>query len=157
VLIVTAAAALVVMYLLRTMGGPDATERPVERARVPRSARGASNPGPAAALAARNVFEYADGEARPAAPVPNMAAVAPPVIPGLVQPPPAPSPLVRLVGLVRRGAQTRVALALAGDTIVLGAGESASGYTVISIDEEEGVRLRAPDGSTIVLVVARDQ
>jgi hypothetical protein len=64
---------------------------------------------------------------------------------------PSPSPLVRLVGLLRRGGHVRAALAVAGETAVLGAGESAAGYTVVSIDEDDAVTLRTPDGSTIVL------
>lgn len=157
VLAVSAVAALVVVYLLRTLGGSDAIDRPAERARVPRAVRGASEPAGVAAPSPRNVFEYSDAAIRPTAAVPNVAAVAPRAAPVIQPPQPAPSPLVRLVGLLRRGGQTRAALAVAGDTIVLAAGESASGYTVVSIDEDEGVRLRTPDGSTIVLVAAPEQ
>ena len=44
-----------------------------------------------------------------------------------------------------------------GETIVLASGESAGGYTVVAIDEDEGVRVRTPDGSTIVLVPTPDR
>jgi hypothetical protein len=156
VLVVSAVAALVVVYLLRILGGSEAVDRPAERARLPRAVRGASELAGVAALSPRNVFEYSDGAIRATAPVTNAAAVAPRPAPS-IPPQPHPSPLVRLVGLLRRGAQTRAALAIAGDTIVLAAGESASGYTVVSIDEDEGVRLRTPDGSTIVLVAAPER
>jgi hypothetical protein len=52
---------------------------------------------------------------------------------------------------VRRKGELKAALAILGDTVVLGRGESAAGYTVLSIDEEEGVRVQAPDGSTLQL------
>jgi hypothetical protein len=156
VLVVSAAAALVVVYLLRMLGGSDALDRPSERTRVPRAVRGASEPGGIAALSPRNVFEYSDGTIRTTAAVTRAAAAAPRPAP-LLTPPSEPPPLVRLVGLIRRGGQTRAALAVAGDTIVLAAGESASGYTVVAIDEDEGVTLRTPEGSTIVLVSAPEQ
>jgi hypothetical protein len=155
VVLLTAAAALVVMYLLGTMSGPDVSPRAEEQPRVPRTARG---PGEAAAMippSLRNVFEYSD-VARPVTPVASRAPVIP-TLPAASVPEPSPSPLVRLVGLVHRGARTRAALALAGETVVLGAGETASGYTVVSIDEDEGVRVRTPDGGTIVLAARRDQ
>jgi hypothetical protein len=56
------------------------------------------------------------------------------------------------VGLLRRGAQLKAALAITGETYVLASGESAGGYTVVGIDEDEGVRVRTPDGTTIVLI-----
>ena len=125
VVVLTAAAALVVMYLLRAMSGHDVTERPEEQPRVPRTARG---PGETASMipsSLRNVFEYSD-VVRPVTPVASRATVIP-TLPAATAPEPSPSPLVRLVGLVHRGARTRAALAVAGDTVVLGAGETASG------------------------------
>ena len=156
VVLLTAAAALVVLYLLRTMSGPDVADRREEPARVPRTVRGAGETAAAIPPSLRNVFEYSDAVSRPATPVASRAVttVTPPSLP---PPEPSPSPLVRLVGLVRRGAQTKAALAVAGDTVVLAAGESAAGYTVVSIDEDEGVRVRTPDGGSIVLAPARDQ
>ena len=57
---------------------------------------------------------------------------------------------MRLVGLVRRGGALRAALAIEGETVVVGTGERAGAYIVIAV-EEDGVRLRAADGATITL------
>jgi hypothetical protein len=156
VVLLTAAAALVVLYLLQTMSGPEVADRAQEPARVPRTVRGAADTAAVIPPSLRNVFEYMEAAPRPVLPVATRA-VTTATLPSVLPPEPSPSPLVRLVGLVHRGAQTRVALALAGDTVVLAAGESAAGYTVVSIDEDEGVRVRTPDGGTIVLVTGRDQ
>jgi hypothetical protein len=53
---------------------------------------------------------------------------------------------VRLVGVVLRGGKRKAALAIRGELAVIGPGESADGYTVVAIDEEEGVRLVGPEG-----------
>jgi hypothetical protein len=153
VVLLTAAAALVVLYLLRTMSGPDVADRREEPARLPRTVRGAGEATAAIPPSLRNVFEYSDAAPRPAIPVPKAVTAA--SLPSVTLPEPSPSPLVRLVGLVRRGAQMKAALALAGDTVVLATGETAAGYTVVSIDEEEGVRVRTPDGGSIVLTAGR--
>lgn len=156
VVLLTAAAALVVLYLLQTMRGPDVADRPEEPARVPRTVRGAGETPAAIPPSLRNVFEYLEAAPRPAMPVATRT-VTTATLPAVLAPEPSPSPLVRLVGLVHRGAQTRAALVVAGDTVVLAAGEAASGYTVVSIDEDEGVRVKTPDGGTIVLSARRDQ
>jgi hypothetical protein len=152
VFVAAAAVAIVVLLLLRTMGGPGAPERPAP-IRRPQNASGvaetASHGSPAPL---RNVFEYAGGASivRPGSgtPVPVLPS-SPPV------PQPTPSPLVRLVGLLRRGGRLRAALAIVGETVVLAPGESSGGYSVVSIDEDEGVTLRAPDGSTLTLSSAQ--
>jgi hypothetical protein len=69
----------------------------------------------------------------------------------IAAPSPSPSPAVRLVGLLRRKGELKAALAILGETVVLAPGESAAGYTVVSIDEEEGVRVQGPDGGTLQL------
>jgi hypothetical protein len=102
---------------------------------------------PSASL--RNVFEYVEAGVRAVGPPPSMAPRAP--VAAAIPPPPAP-PAVRLVGLLRRGGQLKAALAITGETYVLASGESAGGYTVVGIDEDEGVRVKTPDGATIVLV-----
>jgi hypothetical protein len=153
VVLLTAAAALAVLYLLRTMSGPGTAERGEAPDRTPRAVRGAADTAAAVPASLRNVFEYEDAAARPALAAPPRAATTA-ALPSLVPPAPSPSPLVRLVGLVRRGAQTKAALVVPGDTVVLGVGESAAGYTVVSIDEDEGVRVRTPDGGTIVIAAA---
>jgi hypothetical protein len=50
----------------------------------------------------------------------------------------------------------QAALTILGETVVLATGESSDGYTVLSIDEEEGVRLRGPDGVTLVLAPSQE-
>jgi hypothetical protein len=152
-LVVAAVMALGITYvLLRSVGGAGPSDRPLEPPRVapPVTALAEPLPGPPPPL--RNVFEYSDGAIPPVAP-PPLVRVAPAAPERAV---PEPSPMVRLVGLLRRGGQLKVALAIEGETVVLAAGESAVGYTVISIDEEEGVRLRAPGGDTVVLRTASD-
>jgi hypothetical protein len=77
----------------------------------------------------------------------------PPIAVASAIPAPAPEP-VRLVGLLRRGTRVKAALSIAGETHVLAGGESAGGYTVLGIDEDDGVRVKTPDGSVIVLAPA---
>jgi hypothetical protein len=142
-LAVVAAAVLATMLLLRgaDMGPPPPVPSP--RARTPRAPRAASA---AAAVSTRDVFEFAprpvaEAPRRPPAHVPRESpeALAPPVVPA-----------VRFVGLVRRGGVLRAALQVHGEPVVLGKGETAGGYRVVAIDED-GVRLQAPDGSTLTL------
>jgi hypothetical protein len=111
---------------------PARTENPTVSADVP-------------SLPERNVFEYA--EARPA-PAPTAAprSVAPPVSPPAAVAEAVPEP-VRLVGLVRRAGRPRAVLSILGEVVILGAGEESEGYRVMSVDEEAGVTVRAPDGS----------
>ena len=93
----------------------------------------------------RDPFQYVD-EARPAPKPPaRSAAKAAPVA---VPPPEAP----RLVALVRsRRAGLRAALSLGSDVVLCGPGEWLQGYEVLSVDEDSGVRLRSPDGRTLLL------
>jgi hypothetical protein len=132
------------MVLLRDGGGgaPPPPARP--RARPVRPVRAGSIALPASS---RNVFEYGA-----AAPVERSVRVPPPLAPILppVAEAPAPAPAVRLVGLVRRAGVMKAALQVHGETMVVGAGETAGDYRVLGIDED-GVRLRASDGTTITL------
>jgi hypothetical protein len=59
---------------------------------------------------------------------------------------------MRLVGLVRKGGALKAAVSMWGETVVLGVGDEARGYQVLSIDEEGGVRLRGPDGLEVTLL-----
>lgn len=154
VIAVAALASALAFYLLREAKGPGPSsgEPDAARARPPVTLVEASA-APSPPL--RNVFEYVSAASRPAAPTRSLAA-APPVAPAALASPPAPPPL-RLVGLLRRGAQVKAALAIMGETVVLASGESAGGYTVLAIDDDEGVRVRTPDGSTIVLVPTSDR
>ena len=96
------------------------------------------------------MFEYDDREPAP----PPPASLAP-----LMMPPPldlstVPAPAVeavRLVGFVRRGGALRAALSLHGIVSVLGAGEQADGYSVLSVDEDTGVTVRTPEGEDLLL------
>jgi hypothetical protein len=53
---------------------------------------------------------------------------------------------VRLVGLVRHGGVLRAAVVVDGEVILAAAGEAISGFRVVSLDEEGGVRLRDAEG-----------
>jgi hypothetical protein len=148
--VVTLITAGALAYLLRSVGGSGDSEGPPESVRSAPSERAAVEPSAAPSSSGRNVFEYWDGGARPAGPPPAVLAPAP-VAPAAAAPAPEPPPAVRLVGVLRRGTLLRAALTIQGDTVVLAPGESAAGYSVVSIDEEEGVRVKAPDGTAIVL------
>ena len=143
-LIAVAVAVLAAALLMRDIGGGPPPPLPPPRARPARPVRSGSAPVPAST---RNVFEYgprppAEPAARPAAPV-TLA------LPPAAAPPVAP-PAVRLVGLVRRAGVIKAALQVHGETMVVGAGEAAGDYRVVAIDED-GVRLRAADGTMITL------
>ena len=154
VLAVAALIAALAFYLLREAGGPGPSPGgpDASRATPPVTLVGDASAAPSPPL--RNVFEYVSAASRPAAPTRSLAALAPVAPATLASPGPPP---VRLVGLLRRGAQVKAALAILGETVVLASGESAGGYTVLAIDEDEGVRVRTPDGSTIVLVPTPDR
>src|SRR4030095_14692534 len=85
----------------------------------------------------RNVFRYLDEASEPA-----LTASVPHAVPTEAQPPPPPA--VRLIGFLRREGGLKAALSIMGEIVVCAPGEQVSGYTVVSVDEEEGVRVRAP-------------
>lgn len=144
--VLIAAGVVLVMgaLLLRDMGGRAPLPSPSPRARAARPAPSARVQPPASD---RNVFEFAPRVVQHA-PFPR------PPAPVVLEPPrmpvPPPPPPVRFVGLVRRGGTLRAALQVHGEPAVVGMGEAAGGYTVIAIDED-GVRLRAADGSVLTL------
>ncbi|HEY6553786.1 MAG TPA: hypothetical protein VI669_10540 [Vicinamibacteria bacterium] len=77
--------------------------------------------------------------------------------PAEIRPSPGPTPArVRLVGLVRRGGVLRAALVVDGDVVLVAAGETMSGYRVVSLDEEGGVRLRDAQGREETLALPGD-
>ena len=94
----------------------------------------------------RNLFEYGMD-------VPPLPPVPPPAAEEVETSSQEPTPRmpVRLVGIVVQGGQLRAALAHAGDVLVLGVGEALSGYIVLAVDADEGVRLKTPEGDEIVL------
>lgn len=97
------------------------------------------DPEPVPALS-RNPFEYDDGPRAAAAKAGLREAL--PVTAATT----AAAPPVRLVGFVRRSGGLRAVLVLQGELELLAVGESARGYSLVSADEESGVRLRGPDG-----------
>jgi hypothetical protein len=139
------AMALLAVWLAR----PSAVAPPIE-GRAPRPER--RQPTPAAEAPAppltRDPFRYAD------APVARVEFALPIArrTPEPAATPVAPPPeRIRLSGFVRRGGELKVVLWIAGTTLVAAAGETADGYRVISIDEDAGVRVRAPSGDELLL------
>lgn len=101
-------------------------------------------PEPLAALPARDIFRYAEPTPPPSS---RLSAGA-----QMQSEPPAPGPApVRLIGLVRRGGRLCAALAISGEIDLAGAGETAGTVSVLSVDEDQGVRVRLPDGSELLL------
>jgi hypothetical protein len=100
-------------------------------------------------LPTRNPFRFAEEAApRPLAPAATPATPGPSAAP---QRPP-----VRLVGFVRRGEDVVAALSINGEVVLAGRGDSVGGFSVLSIDDDVGVRLRATDGSELALAVEPD-
>jgi hypothetical protein len=103
------------------------------------------------AMPERNVFRFVEPE--PEEPPPPRA-----LAPLMVPPPLAPLPVdaaasepIRLVGFVRRAGAVRAALSLDGSVSVVGVGDEAGGYSVLAVDEDAGVTVRAPDGAELLL------
>jgi hypothetical protein len=61
-------------------------------------------------------------------------------------------PRVRLVGLMKKGGRPVVALAIDGEVVVLGEGESSGGVTVIAV-ADEAVSLRGPEEKQETLLI----
>lgn len=112
----------------------------VTRAAEPPAAAPASDVEPARL---RDLFAYAD---EPEAFPPARVTLLPTPTPGAAVATPAPPPAVRVVGLVRRAGELRVALSERGQVVVVALGDSVGGRRVIAIDEDRGVCLRATDG-----------
>jgi hypothetical protein len=94
----------------------------------------------------RDVFRYAD-EPRLDESAASVSA-RPSLTPDEEAPPP-PS-RTRLVGLVRKGGRQAAALSIDGEVVVLGEGDSSSGFTVLAVDDDS-VTLRDPEGVDEVL------
>lgn len=140
------AMAVLVVWLARSApvvprrGGPGS---PVVEPRQPRAPASAV-PAPRLVRDPFRYLEEATGRPLPASPA------ARPSVPTALSVPPAPEP-IRLSGFVRRGAQLKAVLSVNGTTVVVAPGESADGYRVLSVDEDAGVRVRAPSGEELLL------
>jgi hypothetical protein len=96
---------------------------------------------------ARDPFRYEEAASRvPEHPVSTIEPVQPQAPPAPATPEP-----VRLSGFVRQGGQLKAVLSVYGTTVLAGAGEAAEGYRVIAVDEDAGVRVRAPSGEELLL------
>jgi hypothetical protein len=116
---------------------------------VPPPGAASNAPPQPPATPSRNVFEFAPDPALRTAPERSRPV---PEEPPLVAPaPPEPAAPVRLVGFVRRSGGLKAALAIHGSVYVLGEGEGAEGYVLVGVDEDDGVRITAPDESILVL------
>ena len=129
-------------------GGPGATGGDAQGSRTtdPESAEVDWIPPPPA----RNIFRYAEapGALRGGAKAADAA------LTDAAEPkgaPPSP-PAVRLVGFVRRPEGLRAAIATASGVVIVAPGDVVLGHAVLGLDEDRGLRLRAPDGSELVLV-----
>jgi hypothetical protein len=125
----------------------------------PRAPRGASSPTVVPASATRvaasdeggkallrNPFQYGDEVAgglpravRSEAPIPA------------VSPTPSPTALVHLVGFLRGSRGVEAVLSIEGEVGVGGVGTVVEGYAVLSVDPDEGVKLRDPSGHELLL------
>ena len=150
-LLIGTLAILALAALLARGTGRGAAWAPFPPPARPAAVRPASlpSPPPTRRTPSRNLFQYVDDVAVPA-PAARSAALPPPSA-GLEAPSPAPSPAVRVAGLIRRGGEVKAALVVEGEVIVAGKGERAGGYTVLDVDDETGVRLRGPGGEEMVL------
>lgn len=134
--------ALAVVVAVRGSGrgvGEDVRRAPVAPAPpAPAPSRSEAEIDPAAI---RDVFRYGDEPRAGLVSVPRPGSrVGGHEASGLLPPPRA-----RLVGLVRRGSRLVAALAIDGEVMLLGPGESAGGYTILAVGDED-IRLRGPDG-----------
>lgn len=145
----------------RDSGAPTRTQASVARPRGAAAVAGdaakgsATSPEDAARLAPlRDLFAYADYAPAP----PSVATYGVPTTqvsePPLVVPTPLPTPTplpVRLVGFVRRSGTLRAALSIHGDIVLAARDDLAANYLVVALDEDTGVRLRAPGGTEFTL------
>jgi hypothetical protein len=99
-------------------------------------------------LAIRDIFRYGDepgveshevGEGAASGPAPDEIAPSSPA-------------RVRIVGLVRRAGTPVAALAIDGEVVLLRAGETGAGFTVLGI-RDEAVHLRGPEGDEMTLAL----
>ncbi len=133
-------ALLALLVVLSTRGAGRAVAPVESEPPRPASAPAASSlPAPVALESVRDPFRYAD------MPAPAKAVRTAPTQPPPPTPTTPPEPAFRVVGVVIRDGRLCAALAIAGDVVLLAPGESAGGITVLAV-QEDGIRLRGPDG-----------
>lgn len=146
---------LALVFAVLTRGAGTAPEAAPPRApRVPVTTPRASSPvvldgDPLPPPPARDIFRYAEPAATEGRSLASRAAPVKVAPPAEVETPP-PFPL-RLVGLVHRSEGWRAAVATSTGVVLVGAGDAVSGFTVLGVDEDHGLRLRGPDGAEHLL------
>ena len=143
-------AVLVVIMIWSWTREPPPSPVPEKRQRQ----RSASKEGPLPTLepgasVRRNLFEYGEAPAATATRPGTFVAPLPVSTPAVLAD--APAVPLKLVGLVHQGAGLRAALAVHGEVVLVAPGQEVAGYKIVSIDEDAGVVLTAPDGRTIEL------
>jgi hypothetical protein len=145
-LLATAGLAVVILgVVLLQPPGPGNSARAPEDTPTRRPAAPAPSADPDLPWGARDPFRYVEP-----APVRTVALPTLPTATPTPVPPPSASPL-RVIGIVHKSGAVKAAISMWGETVVLGVGEESRGYRVLSIDEESGVRLKAPEGSELTL------
>ena len=141
------AGGLLAAYLGHESGSVASPSNPLLRAPAAATASPTAVPVPNTAAPVRDPFRYDDAPRIPD-PRPGLApfAVVRPAAPGQRS-----ADAVHLVGFVRRGVRLLAAVSITGEVVLLGEGEEAAGYLVLSVDEDQGVRVRQPGGQEIVL------
>jgi hypothetical protein len=134
--------AVAVAALSVARSGPPREAAPARQA--PPATLPSRAPGPVDVPALRDVFSFADEQARRAAAGPVSVRLLP-----TPAPPPTPAE-PRLVGILRRSGRLVAALALDGEVELAGPGESAAGVTVTAV-REDGVTIRRRDGGEATL------
>jgi hypothetical protein len=130
-------------------GAPAPTPPAPRTPSAPQAVGGASEPRTVQGTVSRDLLRYAEE-----APPPAASERLEPLGPIVTLPAPPSVPAERLIGFVRSAGRLQAALALpGGETAVLAAGESASGYTLVAMEEETRVVLRLPDGRELTLTV----
>jgi hypothetical protein len=104
---------------------------------------------PAAPVVRRDLLRYGMVSTPTAPPVATRA----PTVAAVTPAPEATAPPVKLVGVVRKGGSLRAAVAVDGEVVLAVVGQTVGGYTLVSIDPDEGVALTGPDGQRTTLRV----
>jgi len=144
--LVTASVVVLGTLALFALGQPDPAPHSSPSPESP--ARPSPTPAPADSdlTAIRDVFRFADEPTAPTRPSATTVDAAP----AAAEAPPTSVSEPRLVGLVRRDGGLLAAIAVEGEIVLLGPGESDLGCTVVDVSEE-GVVIRDGAGVETVL------